>query len=131
MFEDNRKICIDLLIEDGQTSYVVLEFEDDIEDAMEDNEYEIIYKTDSAGNALKWCMNQFGDDDELYIPDAINEILTLDAQQKLVDIHNLGEDDEIDWEDGITQMMLDKIIRAIEEEFAQEENGDDDDDTED
>ena len=63
MFEDNRKICIDLLIEDGQTSYVVLEFEDDIEDAMEDNEYEIIYKTDSAGNALKWCMNQFGDDD--------------------------------------------------------------------
>ena len=76
-------------------------------------------------------MNQFGDDDELYIPDAINEILTLDAQQKLVDIHNLGEDDEIDWEDGITQMMLDKIIRAIEEEFAQEENGDDDDDTED
>ena len=39
MFEDNRKICIDLLIEDGQTSYVVLEFEDDIEDAIEDNDY--------------------------------------------------------------------------------------------
>ena len=131
MFEDNRKVCIDILIENGETSYVVLEFEDSVEDIIEDNEYEIIYKTDSAGNALKWCMEQFSDDDELYIPDAINEILTLDAQQKLIELHNAGDDDEIDWEDGVTQMMLDKIIRAIQEEFAQEENGDDDDDTED
>ena len=131
MFEDNRKVCIDILIENGETSYVVLEFEDSVEDIIEDNEYEIIYETDSAGNALKWCMEQFSDDDELYIPDAINEILTLDAQQKLIELHNAGDDDEIDWEDGVTQMMLDKIIRAIQEEFAQEENGDDDDDTED
>ena len=131
MFEDNRKVCIDILIENGETSYVVLEFEDSVEDIIEDNEYEIIYKTDSAGNALKWCMEQFSDDDELYIPAAINEILTLDAQQKLIELHNAGDDDEIDWEDGVTQMMLDKIIRAIQEEFAQEENGDDDDDTED
>ena len=130
MFEGNRKVCVDLLIENGETSYVVLEFEDGPEDIHED-EYDIIFKTDSASNAVKWCMDHFGDEDELYIPDAINEILTLDAQQKLIELHNAGDDDEIDWEDGVTQMMLDKIIRAIQEEFAQEENGEDDDDTKD
>ena len=127
MCEDMRQIGIDLLIEDGITTYIVVEFIDD----MEEGDHDIIFTTDSASNALKWCMDNFEEEDELYIADAINEILTLDAQQKLADLHNMDENEEIDWEDGVTRMMIEKIIRAIEQEFQQEENGDDDDDEED
>jgi len=126
MFEDIRRIGIDLLIEDDEKSYVVVEFMDD--DLLEEGEHEIIFQTTSASEALKWCMDNFGEEDELYIPDTIHEILTLDAQQKLLDIHNMDEEEEIDWDDGVTRVMIEKIIRAIEQEFQQEENGDDIDD---
>ena len=132
MSQEIRKVCIDVTFEEeGNSSYVVLEEYIEHEYDGEVKGYDIIYQAEEIGDVLKYCLCNLDDEDELFIPETISEILILDAQEKLAELSTADDDDEIDLENPMTQIILDKIIRAIQEEFNNDEKDGDYNETED